>query len=132
MPMVKNRKKGEVLKAKFGASDMNAIVSQFNARIDTAKGVTFNATFVPNLGSESKVIGSVFTLENGQVSKPIIGETGVFLAKVTNKTAVANSPVDKNILRQQLVGQMKGMVRNAITKSLKKNGSIVDNRYKFF
>jgi peptidyl-prolyl cis-trans isomerase D len=131
-PMVKNRKKGEVLKAKFGASDMNAIVSQFNARIDTAKGVTFNATFVPNLGSESKVIGSVFTLENGQVSKPIIGETGVFLAKVTNKTAVANSPVDKNILRQQLVGQMKGMVRNAITKSLKKNGNVTDNRYKFF
>jgi peptidyl-prolyl cis-trans isomerase D len=131
-PMVKNRKKGEVLKAKFGASDMNAIVSQFNARIDTAKGVTFNATFVPNLGSESKVIGSVFTLENGQVSKPIVGETGVFLAKVTNKTAVANSPVDKNILRQQLVGQMKGMVRNAITKSLKKNGNVTDNRYKFF
>jgi peptidyl-prolyl cis-trans isomerase D len=131
-PMVKNRKKGEVLKAKFGASDMNAIVSTFNARIDTAKGVTFNATFVPNLGSESKVIGSVFTLQNGQVSKPIIGETGVFLAKVTNKSAVANSPVDKNILRQQLVGQMKGMVRNAISRSLKKNGSIVDNRYKFF
>jgi peptidyl-prolyl cis-trans isomerase D len=131
-PMVKNRKKGEVLKAKFGSADMKTIVSDFNARIDTAKGVTFNATFVPNLGSESKVIGSVFTLENGQVSKPIIGETGVFLTKVTNKNAIANSPVDKNILRQQLVGQMKGMVRNAITRSLKKNGNITDNRYKFF
>jgi peptidyl-prolyl cis-trans isomerase D len=132
MPMVKNRKKGEVLKAKFGSADMKTIVSDFNARIDTAKGVTFNATFVPNLGSESKVIGSVFTLENGQTTKPIIGETGVFLAKLTNKNTVANSPVDKNILRQQLVGQMKGMVRNAITRSLKKNSSVVDNRYKFF
>jgi peptidyl-prolyl cis-trans isomerase D len=131
-PMVKNRKKGEVLKAKFGSGDMNAIVTQFNARIDTAKGVTFNATFVPNLGNESKVIGSVFTLENGQTTKPIVGETGVFLAKVTNKNTLSNSPVDKNILRQQLAGQMKGMVRGAITRSLKKNGSIVDNRAKFF
>jgi peptidyl-prolyl cis-trans isomerase D len=131
-PMVKNRKKGEVLKAKFGSGDMKTIVSEFNARIDTAKGVTFNATFVPNLGSESKVIGSVFTLENGQTSKPIIGETGVFLARLTGKNAVANSPVDKNILRTQLVGQTKGMVRNAITRSLKKNGNITDNRSKFF
>jgi peptidyl-prolyl cis-trans isomerase D len=132
MPMVKNRKKGEVLKAKFGSGDMNTIVTEFNARIDTAKGVTFNATFVPNLGSESKVIGSVFTLENGQTTKPIIGETGVFLAKLTSKNSIANSPVDKNILRQQLVGQAKGMVRGAITRSLKKNGSITDNRSKFF
>jgi peptidyl-prolyl cis-trans isomerase D len=132
MPMVKNRKKGEVLKAKFGSGDMNTIVTEFNAKIDTAKGVTFNATFVPNLGSESKVIGTVFTLENGQTSKPIIGETGVFLTRMTSKNAVANSPVDKNILRQQLVSQTKGMVRNAITRSLKKNGNITDNRYKFF
>jgi peptidyl-prolyl cis-trans isomerase D len=132
MPMVKNRKKGEVLKAKFGSADMKTIVSDFNARIDTAKGVTFNATFVPNLGSESKVIGSVYTLENGQTTKPIVGETGVFLAKLTNKNTIANSPVDKNILRQQLVTQMKGMVRNVLTRSLKKNGTITDNRYKFF
>jgi peptidyl-prolyl cis-trans isomerase D len=131
-PMVKNRKKGEVLKAKLGSGDMNTIVTEFNSRIDTAKGVTFNATFVPNLGSESKVIGTAFTLENGQTSKPIIGETGVFLARLTSKNAVANSPVDKNILRQQLVGQMKGMVRGAITRSLKKNSSVTDNRSKFF
>ena len=132
MPMVKNRKKGEVLKAKFGSGDMKTIVAEFNTRIDTAKGVTFNATFVPNLGSESKVIGSVFNLETGQTTKPIIGETGVFVAKLTSKNAIANSPVDKNILRQQLVGQMKGMVRNALTRSLKKNGSVTDNRSKFF
>jgi peptidyl-prolyl cis-trans isomerase D len=132
MPMVKNRKKGEVLKAKFGSADMKTIVSDFNARIDTAKGVTFNATFVPNLGSESKVIGSVYTLENGQTSKPIIGETGVFLAKLTNKNTVANSPVDKNVLRQQMVTQTKGMIRNVLSRSLKKNGNITDNRYKFF
>jgi peptidyl-prolyl cis-trans isomerase D len=132
MPMVKNRKKGEVLKAKFGSADMNTIVKDFSTRIDTAKGVTFNATFVPNLGSEPKVIGSVYTLQNGQTTKPIVGETGVFLAKLTNKNTIPNSPVDKNILRQQLVTQMKGMVRNVITRSLKKNGSITDNRYKFF
>ena len=78
-PMVKNRKKGEVLKAKITSSDMSAVAAQFNSKIDTAKGVTFNATFVPNLGSEAKVIGSIFTLEAGQTTKAILGETGVFL-----------------------------------------------------
>jgi peptidyl-prolyl cis-trans isomerase D len=132
-PFVKNRKKGEVLKSKIAGSDLNAIATQFSSKVDTARGVTFNATMVPNLGSESKVVGAAFTSEVNQVTKPVVGESGVFVLKVTNKANVAaNSPVDKATLSQQLSGSMKNQVRGFITRSLRKASSVEDNRAKFF
>ena len=133
-PYVKNRKKAEVLKTKItNMSDLPAIASQFNAQVDTAKGVTFNATFVPNLGSEAKVIGTAFTSDVNQVIKPVVGESGLFVMKVTNKSNIASSsPVDKMTLSQQLSGNMKGQVRGMLLRSLRKHNAVEDNRAKFF
>ena len=133
MPLVKNRKKGEVLKTKMGTvSDLNALVSTYSTKIDTAIGVTFNANQVPNLGSESKVIGAAFTTPVGSISPAIIGETGVVVLKVTKKDPIVNSPVDKNVLRQQLAATQKNSIRNTLMRSLKKKSKIEDNRSKFF
>jgi peptidyl-prolyl cis-trans isomerase D len=130
--LVKNRKRGEVLASRITTSDLSAIAAQFNTRVDSAKGVTFNATFVPNLGSEPRLLGSVFTTDVNQTTKPIVGESAVFVAKVSNKTTLQNSPVDKNVLRQQLAAGMKGQARGFVSKGLRKNVTITDNRAKFF
>lgn len=133
LPVVKNRKKGEVLKAKLGAvSDLAALAGQYSSKIDTAVAVTFNANFIPNLGSESKVVGAAFTTPVGSISPVIVGETGVFVLKVTKKEPVTNSPVDKTVLRQQLAANQKNTVRSVLMRSLKKKTDIEDNRSKFF
>ncbi len=133
LPLVKNRKKGEALKAKIGTvSDLNALGSQYSAPIELASGVTFNATFIPNIGSEPKVIGAAFTTALGSISPAIVGESGVFVLKVTKKEPIANSPVDKTVLRQQLVANQKSTVRGTLIRSLKKKLDIEDNRSKFF
>jgi peptidyl-prolyl cis-trans isomerase D len=132
-PLVKNRKKGEALKAKLGTvTDLAALAGQYSSKIDTAVGVTFNATFVPNLGQESKVIGAAFTTAVGAISPVIVGESAVIVLKVTKKEPIANSPVDKTVLRQQLAGNQKNMVRSSLMRSLKKKVDIEDNRSKFF
>lgn len=132
-PLVKNRKKGEALKAKIGSvSDLNALIAPYNTKIDTASGVTFNATFIPNLGNESKVVGAAFTTAVGSVSPVIIGESGAFVLKVTKKDPISNSPVDKTVLRQQLAAGQKNMVRSSLMRSLKKKVDVEDNRAKFF
>ena len=113
-------------------SDLNALAGQYSSKIDTAVGVTFNATFVPNLGNESKVVGAAFTTAVGSVSPVIVGEGGVYVLKVTKKEPVTNSPVDKTVLRQQLAGTQKNTVRTALMRNLKKKVDIEDNRSKFF
>ena len=133
LPLVKNRKKGEALKAKIGSvSDLNALAGQYSSQVEYANGVTFNATFIPNLGSEPKVIGAAFTTAVGAISPAMVGEGAVFVLKVTKKEPVPNSPVDKTVLRQQLGANQKNIVRSALVRSLKKKVSIEDNRSKFF
>jgi peptidyl-prolyl cis-trans isomerase D len=132
-PMVRNRKKGEILKAKIGTvSDLNALASQFNSKIDTAVGVTFNANFVPNLGQEPKVMGVAFSTPVNSISAPIVGESAVCVVKVVNKLTLTNSPVDKNVLRQQASNTIKQMARGFVLKALRKENDITDNRSKFF
>ncbi len=132
-PLVKNRKKGEALKAKLGTvNDLTALAGQYSSKIDTATGVTFNATFVPNLGAESKVIGAAFTTALGAVSAPIVAEGAVYVLKVTKKEPITNSPVDKTVLRGQLVANQKNTVRGVLIRNLKKKVDVTDNRSKFF
>ncbi len=132
-PIVRNRKKGEILKAKIGTvTDLNALASQYNARVDTAVGVTFNANFVPNLGQEPKVMGVAFSTAVNSISAPIVGESAVCVVKVVNKSTLTNSPVDKAVLRQQASANIKQMARGFLIKTLRKENPVTDNRSKFF
>ncbi len=132
-PIVRNRKKGEILKAKIGTvSDLATLAGQYNTKIDSAVGVTFNANFVPSLGQEPKVMGVAFSTPVNSISAPVVGESGVCVVKVINKTTLTNSPVDKNILRQQVSGNIKQMARGFLIKTLRKENDITDNRSKFF
>jgi peptidyl-prolyl cis-trans isomerase D len=133
-PFVKNKKKGDVLVARIGNNtDLATLSQQFNTTIDTASGVTYNATFVPKLGSEPKLMGSIFSKpEVGRTSAAIAGETAAFVARITNKQVIENGPVDKNALRQQLGAPAKQQVRGYLMRSLRKNSEVTDNRAKFF
>ena len=77
-------------------------------------------------------MGAAFTTEVGQTSKPIIGDNGVYVIKVTNKNTVESASIDKNILRQQMSAPIKGQLRGSISRYLRKKTDIVDNRSKFF
>ena len=132
-PIVRNRKKGEILKTKIGTvSDLATLAGQYNTKIDSAVGVTFNANVVPSIGQEPKVMGVAFSTPVNSISAPIVGESGVCVVKVINKTTLTNSPVDKNVLRQQVSGNIKQMARGFLLKTLRKENDITDNRSKFF
>lgn len=129
---VRNKKKAKILVDKLGTpSDLVTVAQQYGSKVDTAKSVTFNATFIPNIGAEPKVIANAFTLPIGQVSKPIAGEQGVFVMKVTNRT---NQPsiADKNILKTQLSGGLKNALRGRLLPSLRKTTKITDTRSAHF
>ena len=113
-------------------SDLATLAGQYNTKIDSAVGVTFNANMVPSLGQEPKVMGVAFSTPVNSISAPVVGESGVCVVKVINKTTLTNSPVDKNILRQQVSGNIKQMARGFLIKTLRKENDITDNRSKFF
>jgi peptidyl-prolyl cis-trans isomerase D len=130
---VKNRKKAEVLLAKLqGATDLAAAASAYGMTVDTAKSGSLMQVTVPKGGPEPRVLGTVFALKNGQISKPIAGKTGVYMVQPISEPLSAPAPAEMSMFRRQVVSVATGTVRTGLMNSLKKNANIKDNRVTFF
>jgi peptidyl-prolyl cis-trans isomerase D len=131
MPMVKNMKKAEVIKTKITGKTLEDVVTAYTSKIDTARNVTLANGFIPNAGNEPKVVAIAHNTAINAISKPIIGETGVYIVKVLNKKTI-NQPITKEVLKQNLAGQARQQIKSGLFASLRKNAKIDDNRSAFF
>ncbi len=73
----------------------------------------------------------MFALENGQVSKPLKGETGVYVVSMTNKTA-APEPQDLNVDKKSLQQRAQSRVDGGLFNALKEAVGVKDERYKYY
>ncbi|MFK7810386.1 MAG: peptidylprolyl isomerase [Saprospiraceae bacterium] len=131
MPIVTNLKKGEAVKAKVSGQALSSVASSYSAEVDTVKAASFNSSYLPELGSEPKVIAAAYTLDANKVSEPIVGSNGVYIVKVSNKTAptvAANIPA----LRRQASGIYQGQVNRRLLQAMRKSADIDDNRSNFY
>lgn len=127
-----NKIKGEKLLKELGtATDMYAVASKYNVKIDTAANVNFSTSFLPAMGNEPKVIAAAFGLEKNATSKPILGGSGVFIAKTVNRTPSVGAS-DASFFSEQVASVTKNNVQSFLMESLKKNAKIKDNRFTFF
>ncbi len=131
MPFVKNQKKAEIIKVKIAGKSLEEAVTLYTSKIDTARNVTLINGFIPNAGNEPKVVAIAHNTAANAVSKPIVGEGGVYLVKVLNKKTI-NQPITKDMLKQNIAGQSRQQIKSALLGSLRKNASIDDNRSAFF
>ncbi len=130
-PIVRNMKKGEIIKGKINTQDLSSIASTFQTDLDTASNVSFSSPNVPGLGQEPKVVAAAFSLDQGGVSPAVIGENGVFVVKTTSKPA-ATPPSNIASIRNTIRLNSQNQVRTAVMQSMKKNADIDDNRSTFF
>lgn len=128
-----NLKKGELIKSRITGSDLSAIATQFKTVVDTATNVTFNAPFVPNVGNEPKVIATATKLGEGTTSAPVVGQTGVFVLRVTKKQAApAADPASLKQTAQRISTQARSSVTARLIEAMKKDADIEDNRATFY
>jgi len=128
---VKTQKKAELLVAKITSKDLNAIAAQFGVEVDTMRNVNFGMNFLPGLGNETKLIGRVSVMEVGEVSEPIIGQSGVFVAELVNRTD-AGSTADLSSFRNQISMSARGSVNSRLMEVVRAESKIKDNRYTFY
>ncbi len=132
---VEKKKKGEFLaekirKAAEGKSDMYEIAAAAEGSVNIASNINFNSMTLPGLGTEPVVIGTVTALEPGTISKPIIGNNAVFLAKVTNIEEGDETDVDGE--KARLLQALGFRASYQAYEALKGEVEVVDNRSKFF
>ena len=129
-PILKNRKKAEKIKAKLSGSSLAAIAAANKVTVLNAVDLTVENAALPGAGFEPKVVGSAFTSKVGQVSKPIDGNSGVYV--IVTKSVV-KAPVLKK--HDEYVNKLKPQVANyagRVLPALKNEADIQDNRANFY
>jgi peptidyl-prolyl cis-trans isomerase D len=118
-------------KAVEGKNDFIAIASELGTTVKNAKDITFSSFQVPGAGMEPSLIGTALALEPDVISKPVAGNNGVFLVKVTS---VNQEEEDENIEdeRMRLVGELNFRTNTAAYAAHRENAEIIDKRSKFY
>ncbi len=116
---------------KLNANTIEGLASKENLEVSKASGATFSSYTIPNVGRETNLYGSLFTLKNGELSKPIAGESGVFVLRI-DLISEAPATSDYNTSKAQARNNFIYRVDSEVTEAIKKKAKIKDNRAKYF
>jgi peptidyl-prolyl cis-trans isomerase D len=128
-PILKNKKKAEMIKAKMKGATLDVIAKANATQVKSAVDVTIDNPTLPGVGQEAKVVGTSFSLKGDKISAPIEGNLGVYVVKT--KT-VFTAPALKNY--SEYVAKLKSQNASAsgrVIPALKVDAKIEDNRSKF-
>jgi peptidyl-prolyl cis-trans isomerase D len=134
-PAVKNLVKGKELIAKYnsalnGSSTIDQVAQKAGSSVTPVQNIVFANPVIPGAAAEYKLIGTVFGSAPNKVSKPIEGQTGVYVFVVdsfVNPAQLTNAVREKQTLSQALLQRASGQVIDA----LKDKANVKDNRAKF-
>ena len=132
---VKREKSAEVLKEEFntalsGTSNIDELAKTMNLAPESATLLSFSSNSIPD-GFEPNVVGAFYGTEEGQVSKPIVGNSGVYVVS-TEGIKKSAAPKDFTALKKQLEGQLHPRANFEVFNALKELAEIEDNRSKFY
>ncbi len=129
---VRNEKKAkQIIDGKFRGNSLEAISASIGSPVLRADSLSFSTPFLPNVGSEPKIIGAAFNKSlQGKASGPIAGLTGVFAIKVEGNSARPGA-MDAETIKQTLMQGNRVAVFRGV-QALRSAAAIKDNRFKFY
>ena len=133
-PFVVNKAKGEYLAAKMKAfnGNLSELEKSMNLKSQEDGNLTFDSKTLTGFGNEGKVIGTVFGMKQGQVSKPIVGNAATFVVKLDKVTPAPKLANYNNIARAMGMAFTQRVFEDAPYVALKKASDVEDNRIKFY
>lgn len=134
-PLVKREKKAEQLIAQINKSikskaDLEKNYPALAMVVDTAD-IAFGANNLPGFGKEDEVIGTIFTLKEGDMSKPIKGNQAVFMV-IVDRVAAPSPKDDYSVEKKMMSNAFATRSQREINEALKKKADIKDNRLMFY
>ena len=77
------------------------------------------------------MVGAFYGTEEGQMSKPVVGNSGVYVVS-TEEIKNSAAPKDFTALKKQIEGQLQPRANFEVFNALKELADIEDNRSKFY
>ncbi|WP_430968563.1 peptidylprolyl isomerase [Spongiimicrobium sp. 2-473A-2-J] len=131
LPLIrKERKAAQIIAANTGKS-LDAFGKDNNISVATASALTVKSPTIPGSGREPLVVGTAFSLQEGETSALIEGENGIFMLTVTKKEE--GPKLDNySTYAQNLRSSEANRVSSAVYNALKEESDIEDNRATFY
>ena len=126
----KERKAAQIIAANKGKS-MDDLAKDNNVSPNTASALTVKTPTIPGAGSEPTVVGTAFTLEEGETSGLIEGQSGIFMITLTKKE-VAPKLENYSTFANSLQSANASKVNSAVYDALKAASEIEDKRAIFY
>lgn len=131
---VRKEKKAEKLIEKMnatGATTIEALAQKLNVTASDVESVNFQNPYIQGLGNENKVVGTIFGLKKGTMSKPIKAESSVVVVYVKSFTEPA-AITDYSSNMKQVLEQRQSRSDYEVFNALKEKAGVEDNRGKFY
>ena len=132
---VKNEKKGNLIAEKLKSlqGSLEEIKEGYgnDARVYTSSDLKFSSNSLPTVGFAPLAVGTAFSLNRGEKSKPLKEENGVLIIEMVNITE-APEIADYSTYKNQLEQRSSGRISFNAGEAIKDNADIRDLRYRFF
>lgn len=136
-PRVRNQKKAQVILSKIKAlnyTDLNTLQANYGpgAYVTRAENVLYGSVALPGLGVEPKVQGTSFGIPLQSLSRPIIGNSGVYIVQPLSEEAA--DTLSASILTFQIQNQTTSRAntfQNKLLSALSEIAKVEDFRYRF-
>jgi peptidyl-prolyl cis-trans isomerase D len=132
---VAKKKKAQLLtdkikKAMEGETDLTLIASELGTTVKNASNISFSSLQVAGAGMEPALIGAALALEPDMISKPVEGNNGVFLVKVTSVDKEDDQDSESEKLR--LAGELNYRTNSQAYSAHRDIAEITDKRSKLY
>ena len=132
--IVKKEKQGKEIASKIGGdAPLEELAKAYprDAVVGSSNGVKLTTSNLSDIGYDPVAIGKAFSVESGKRTKPFLGESGVTVIEVQNKT-VAPSMDDYSLFKDQLQRTANNKSSLEIADAIKATADIEDRRYKVY
>ena len=128
---VEREKKGEILAAKMTGNNIDEVAAAVGKEVVDVEGIQFSMFSVPNVGAEPKLIGAITSgIPEGQLSKPVAGNLGVYSFVVTGATENADVNLDTERVKLQSSSEM--YIDQRMMQAIEELANVKDSRIKYF
>lgn len=114
-----------------GSVELDELAEMAEKDVQTAENIRMSSASIQGAGREPGVIGTIFSMSEGELSTPVEGESAVFVLRV-NALEMANidqlTETERNQIRSQLEQQKVTAFNQVFVDELKEDARITDNR----
>ncbi len=133
-PAVRNELKGKMIVEKLSAQKgtLEEIAKAYpDASVGSSADLKLNTSNLSTAGFDPIAVGRAFSLDNGKRSPVFVGENGVLIIEMQNKT-IAPAIGDYSMFKTQVANNLNSRGGFNIIEAIKDAAKIEDKRYKFY